>query len=190
VAGFRTGPPVYVFEEAFGSAEEPDTFDAEFVAETFDAYPALAKVDADVVDDWVEAFAKRGAPGERALRLAVAESLLESAWGEGPQAISSEHVDDALDAIAGSVAKTEVDQAAGMLTSFLGFLAVLGSADHLHLHDNHGLSDEHLPIGAGTIDWRRAGPAIAASYQGIAVVEGRSVEEGRQSLEAIRGWLR
>ena len=72
-----------------------------------------------------------------------------------------------------------------------GFLAVIGSADHLHLHDNHGLSDEHLPIGAGTIEWGQAGPAIAASYGGgIAVVEGRNVEEGRQSLERIRGWLR
>jgi sugar phosphate isomerase/epimerase len=70
------------------------------------------------------------------------------------------------------------------------FLAVLGAADHLHLHDNNGQSDEHLPIGGGTVDWDRVGPAVAAAYSGIAVVEGRPVEEGRQSLEQIRGWLR
>ena len=70
------------------------------------------------------------------------------------------------------------------------FLKVLGSADHLHLHDNNGLSDEHLPIGAGTVDWSSVGSSVAASYSGIAVVEGRNVEEGRQSLEQIRGWLR
>lgn len=70
------------------------------------------------------------------------------------------------------------------------FLDVLGSADHLHLHDNHGMSDEHLPLGAGTVDWARVGPAVAASYGGIVVVEGRNVDEGWQSLERIRGWFR
>jgi sugar phosphate isomerase/epimerase len=24
---------------------------------------------------------------------------------------------------------------------------------HIHVHDNHGLMDEHLPIGKGTVDW-------------------------------------
>ena len=70
------------------------------------------------------------------------------------------------------------------------FLDVLGSADHLHLHDNHGMSDEHLPIGAGTVDWARVGPAVAARYRGIVVIEGRNVDEGRQSLERVRGWFR
>ncbi len=115
-----------IFEEAFGSAEEPDIFDGEFVAETFDTYPALAKVDTDAVDEWIEAFAKRGPQAERALRLAVAEATLEAAWSEGPQPVGTEHVDDALEAIAGSVAKAEVERAAELLTSFLGFLAEKG----------------------------------------------------------------
>jgi len=68
------------------------------------------------------------------------------------------------------------------------FVALLARADHLHLHDNHGESDEHLPLGAGTIDYGHAGLTIAAGYRGIAVVEGRSVAEGRQSLSVIRGW--
>jgi len=34
------------------------------------------------------------------------------------------------------------------------WLAVLGSTiGQLHLHDNHGLKDEHLPLGAGRIDF-------------------------------------
>lgn len=115
-----------VFEEAFGGAEAPDAFDAEFLAETFDSYPALAKLDTDAVDEWLETFSKRGPQGERALRLAVAEAVLESAWSEGPQPVTTEHVDDALEGIAGSVAKTELEKAAGLLTAFLGFLAEKG----------------------------------------------------------------
>ena len=68
------------------------------------------------------------------------------------------------------------------------FLEELARADHLHLHDNGGLSDEHLPIGAGTVDWTRVAPVVTAAYGGIAVVEGRSVDEGRRSLERVRGW--
>jgi sugar phosphate isomerase/epimerase len=26
--------------------------------------------------------------------------------------------------------------------------------EHIHLHDNHGKSDEHLPIGEGKINWK------------------------------------
>lgn len=34
------------------------------------------------------------------------------------------------------------------------FITTFGSRiEHIHLHDNHGKSDEHLPIGKGKIDW-------------------------------------
>lgn len=66
------------------------------------------------------------------------------------------------------------------------FLTCVGKARHIHIHDNHGEHDEHLALGAGTIDWEHAGKVIARSYQGIAVVEGRSVEEGKKSLEVFR----
>jgi sugar phosphate isomerase/epimerase len=33
---------------------------------------------------------------------------------------------------------------------------------HFHLHDNHGGSDDHLALGAGSIDWTEARAAIAA----------------------------
>lgn len=69
------------------------------------------------------------------------------------------------------------------------FLPLLPDADHLHVHDNHGESDEHLAVGAGTIDWSLAGPKIGRCYSGVLVVEGRSLEEGGQSLRVVRGWL-
>jgi sugar phosphate isomerase/epimerase len=66
------------------------------------------------------------------------------------------------------------------------FLRHVGKAKHLHIHDNNGLSDEHHALGEGTIDWVKAGSVIAKNYHGIAVVEGRSVEEGKKSLAVFR----
>lgn len=66
------------------------------------------------------------------------------------------------------------------------FLPYAGRANHIHIHDNHGQSDEHLALGDGTIDWKVVGKEIASRYHGIAVVEGRSVEEGKRSLAVFR----
>ena len=66
------------------------------------------------------------------------------------------------------------------------FLKFVSKARHLHIHDNHGESDEHLALGEGTINWERAGRIIAKDYSGIAVVEGRSIEEGKKSLAVFR----
>jgi len=62
------------------------------------------------------------------------------------------------------------------------FLTHVGHANHIHIHDNHGFSDEHLPLGDGTIDWKTVGKTIAARYKGVIVIEGRSVEEAKKSL--------
>ncbi|MDI6718803.1 MAG: sugar phosphate isomerase/epimerase family protein [Methanomicrobiales archaeon] len=69
------------------------------------------------------------------------------------------------------------------------FLAHLGSVHHLHIHDNHGSRDEHLALGAGTIDWKEVGRAVASRYSGTVVVEGRSLEEANQSLSMFRRWF-
>lgn len=66
------------------------------------------------------------------------------------------------------------------------FLPYADSANHIHIHDNHGQSDEHLALGEGTIDWKVVGKEIASRYNGIAVVEGRSVAEGKKSLAVFR----
>ncbi|MBL9039358.1 MAG: hypothetical protein JNG84_12645, partial [Archangium sp.] len=76
-----------VLDEAFGWAEDPTSFDARFLGETLDGLVALAAVTSDSVDDCMEAFAKAGGEN-RALRYTVAEALMESAWGEGPEPVT------------------------------------------------------------------------------------------------------
>jgi sugar phosphate isomerase/epimerase len=44
------------------------------------------------------------------------------------------------------------------------------------------MSDEHLALGAGTINWDVVGKTIAATYTGVVVIEGRSLEEAKTSL--------
>lgn len=111
-----------VLDEAFGWADDPEAFDQTFLAETLTALGPLAKVDSELVETWVDEFVKKGAAPTRPLRLAVAESLLEAAWGDGPQPIAPEHVDDAIDALAGTVASKELERAGETLTEFLAFL--------------------------------------------------------------------
>ncbi len=69
------------------------------------------------------------------------------------------------------------------------FLPYLRSASHLHVHDNHGESDEHLAVSEGTVPWSLVGPCIARDYPGIIVVEGRSLEEGKKSIAVVSGWF-
>ncbi len=64
---------------------------------------------------------------------------------------------------------------------------ILPKAHHLHIHDNHGKNDEHLPLGSGTINWDKIMPKIVKDYKGkIIVVEGRNPKEGKKSLEFLR----
>jgi len=56
----------------------------------------------------------------------------------------------------------------------------------LHLHDNDGSADQHLPVGKGTVDW--AGLAGALARHGLrppAVAEITSLESQRASLEFL-----
>lgn len=115
-----------VLEEAFGYAEDPDHFDADFLGETFATLANLARVTQDTVDDLLEAFARQGEASERALRLTVAEHLLEAAWSEGPQPITPEHVDDAVEQLAATVAAAEFARAGAALRAFLVQLAAQG----------------------------------------------------------------
>lgn len=66
------------------------------------------------------------------------------------------------------------------------FLDQLGDRiSHMHIHDNMGKKDEHLPIGEGTIDWKHVMEKLS-NYKGIFVTEMASVEEGIKSLEFLR----
>ena len=55
----------------------------------------------------------------------------------------------------------------------------------MHIHDNMGKKDEHLPLGKGTIDWKQVMEKLS-DYKGIFVTEMGSVEEGIQSLEFLK----
>lgn len=68
------------------------------------------------------------------------------------------------------------------------FRKYLDKASHVHIHDNHGKSDEHLPIGAGTINWKRLSKDLLERYSGVVVVEGRSIEEAKMSFDQIQRW--
>ncbi len=68
------------------------------------------------------------------------------------------------------------------------FCRISGAQSHLHVHDNHGESDEHLASLKGrTVVACR--PCIARDYPGIIVVEGRSLEEGKKSIAVVSGWF-
>jgi len=67
------------------------------------------------------------------------------------------------------------------------FLKYVDKASHIHIHDNHGESDEHLALKAGTINWENVGKTITSRYKGgRIVIEGRSVEEAKKSLSVFR----
>jgi sugar phosphate isomerase/epimerase len=54
---------------------------------------------------------------------------------------------------------------------------------HLHLHDNHGQGDEHLPVGEGAIDYAPVLQLLAASpHPPSLTLEARDLEELQRSL--------
>ncbi|MFZ5445727.1 MAG: hypothetical protein ACOZQL_37385 [Myxococcota bacterium] len=112
-----------LLEEAFGYAEDPEAFDADFVAETLESLVYLATVTQESIDGWLEAFSKKAPAGDRPLAVKVAETLLEAAWSDGPQPITPEHLDDAIDQLAQSVASSEVPKAIELVIALLAFLA-------------------------------------------------------------------
>ena len=66
------------------------------------------------------------------------------------------------------------------------FLDQLGERiSHVHIHDNMGKKDEHLPLGEGTVNWKQVMEKLS-NYNGIFVTEMASVDEGIKSLEFLR----
>ena len=112
-----------VLEEAFGYAEDPAAFDTAFVLEGFETLLPLSKVNEDLVDDWLERWSKAGPAAEKPMRLSVAETLLDAAWNDGPQPITPENLDDAVESIADAVAESEFPKAMDALSRFIAFLA-------------------------------------------------------------------
>jgi sugar phosphate isomerase/epimerase len=62
---------------------------------------------------------------------------------------------------------------------------------HVHLSDNRGHNDDHMPLGAGRIDWRRALRLLkACPYDGTMTLEVFAHERDYllQSAEKVRRW--
>jgi sugar phosphate isomerase/epimerase len=56
---------------------------------------------------------------------------------------------------------------------------------HVHAHDNHGKSDEHLGIGFGTIDWNKVANHLKnASFNKVLMIE--SVEHIEESIKRLK----
>jgi sugar phosphate isomerase/epimerase len=61
---------------------------------------------------------------------------------------------------------------------------------HLHLHDNHGRADEHLPVGDGTIDFSPLLEHLKTlSSQPSVTLEAHSAEHLKRSLCQVRPFL-
>lgn len=59
---------------------------------------------------------------------------------------------------------------------------------NVHIHDNHGVHDEHLTIGEGSIDFRKVIEGLKG-YSGNYVIECKSFQSGLESLEALEKLL-
>lgn len=71
----------------------------------------------------------------------------------------------------------------GLVDEFVG--KCLDRIKHMHIHDNHGAHDEHLPLGQGNIDWKKFMGSIS-DYKGRLVTEMGSLDEGRQCIEFLK----
>ncbi len=62
---------------------------------------------------------------------------------------------------------------------------------HIHVHDNAGEHDDHLPAGAGSIDWRTGLTELKGiGFQGLLVAENHASELALQSLAYLRNILK
>jgi hypothetical protein len=112
-----------VLEEALGYADDPDVFDRPFLLETLQSLIPLASLTEDTLDAWVEHFSKSGDKKDVALRLTVAQTLFETAYGDGPALISAETVDDATEALTERVAAADIAKAGETLVELLNVLS-------------------------------------------------------------------
>ena len=58
---------------------------------------------------------------------------------------------------------------------------------HVHLHDNFGKKDDHISLGSGNVNWNKVLKRLK-SYEGLIVIEARTIREGEESLNWLRGF--
>jgi|CXWL01.1.fsa_nt_gi hypothetical protein len=125
-----------LLEEALAYDGEPDTFDAEYVAETLNTLPALAKGFPEPLDGLLETFGKKAQGPLRPAHIAVAETLFDITWGEGLVPLSPEHLDTAIEALGVDASPSEAAQTFLTLNQLLTFLneqGVLGPVRYQRL---------------------------------------------------------
>jgi len=65
-----------------------------------------------------------------------------------------------------------------------------GSIHYVHIHNNLGEKDDHLPLDEGRIDWRQTVKALVKNgFQGPFVIENLGWEENARSLALLREFL-
>ncbi len=76
-------------------------------------------------------------------------------------------------------------------TPLAAWFARLGSRlRHLHLHDNHGQADDHLPVGAGRIDFAELARLLPGLRQPFSITcEAHRREDLLPSIAAVRRFL-
>jgi hypothetical protein len=119
-------------EEAFTGDQDPAQFDAAFVRESFEGLPLLSTLDGEKVGELVEAFSRTVAADQRAAAVACAETLFQFAWGEGPQSINVEHVDETLEQL-GQGSEAELVAVRGALEALLKSLSAKAYVGPLRL---------------------------------------------------------
>ncbi len=70
-------------------------------------------------------------------------------------------------------------------------MATLGPGlAHLHLHDNDGMYDQHLPVGQGIEDWSALFSAITThAPEAIVVLESDTLSRNEASLLAANRFI-
>ncbi|MDD2365747.1 MAG: sugar phosphate isomerase/epimerase [Desulfuromonadaceae bacterium] len=60
-----------------------------------------------------------------------------------------------------------------------------------HIHDNHGQSDEHLPVGEGDIDFNRYFPLLTATApDAVWTIEAHNTEHLQRAIANIKGYIK
>lgn len=71
------------------------------------------------------------------------------------------------------------------------FASLGGYIIESHLHDNHGLADEHLPLGEGTIDFQQVTDLLKQyAPQAVWTLEAHSLERLERSRKAVNNYLK
>ena len=153
--GAEPGEPEALFaqlmaEEAFGTEEDPDAFDAEWIREGLRDLPQLLALEEARVHALLDEFAARGTGVEKRHRARAARLLLEAAWADGIAPINVEHVEQALHGLQHAFGEDAFAAAALTLEAFVNFLherGLMGKLRASRLAKMAGLAALSGPVG-------------------------------------------